>query len=78
MDLQDEIIERLVEKKVDLYCQLCESNEIITHQNDFAYLPIKNDQDGKVRTMKCMYMTCGNCGHITIFDTEIALQKKEK
>ncbi|WP_094604416.1 hypothetical protein SPSIL_053590 [Sporomusa silvacetica DSM 10669] len=74
MDLQDKIINRLIEKRADMDCPVCGYSKGTTRQNSFVYLPIKDEQDGGITTIRCMYMTCGNCGHITLFDTEVALK----
>jgi|GEM_PF-4320474 len=73
MDLQYKIIERLVKKNAKLCCPLCESSEITTLQNSFVDLPIKDDRDGEVTEIKCMYTTCNKCGYITLFNVEVAL-----
>jgi len=62
-----------VEKDAKLCCPLCESSEIITLQNNFVELPIKDDQDGEVTRIRCMYTTCNTCGYITLFNAEVAL-----
>lgn len=73
MDLQDKIIERLLDKKADLSCPICRASQVITRQNSFVDIPLKDQQDGEVTTIRCMYMTCSKCGYISLFDAKVAL-----
>jgi predicted nucleic-acid-binding Zn-ribbon protein len=73
VDLQDKIIERLLDKKADLSCPVCRSSQVITRQNSFVDLPIRDQQDGELTKIRCMYMTCSKCGYVTLFDAKVAL-----